>query len=158
MPIQEDYSHDASDCILLVKHLVNSASLSQTPMVLLPTSFQKLLKKQVEALPRKLIADRAKKELLSNYYYFYGLQQTFFCFVYVAVDPPSIPSPSHFGDVIQRAACLRFLKTADLVEKDPWCLVNAAKALRDWVDAGLYFLFWSCFLEFWNCCCSVLQA
>ena len=33
--------------------------------------------------------------------------------------------------------CLRFLKTADLGEKEPWCLVKAAKALRDWVDAGL---------------------
>ncbi|CAK9057392.1 Uncharacterized protein SCF082_LOCUS30949 [Durusdinium trenchii] len=58
----EDYPHDASDCVLLVKHLVNSPSLSQSPLVLLPASFQKLLKKPLEALPRKLVADRARKE------------------------------------------------------------------------------------------------
>ena len=34
--------------------------------------------------------------------------------------------------------CLRFLKTADLVEKEPWCLVKAAKALRDWVDQNIF--------------------
>jgi len=68
MPAQEDYKHHPSDCILLVKHLVNSPSLSQSPMVLLPMEFHKLLKKGVEALPRKLIADRAKKEFLNRTY------------------------------------------------------------------------------------------
>ncbi|CAK8991031.1 unnamed protein product [Durusdinium trenchii] len=86
---KESYPHLPNDCILLVKHLVNSESLSQSPMTLLPASFQDKVKVGVQALPRNLIADRARKE---------------------------------------------FRRTADVVERDPWLLHKAAKALREWVD------------------------
>ena len=62
---QEDYVHNPSDCILLVKHLCNSASLSQRPITLLPTTFAKLLEKPVGVLPRNLlVAERTARELL----------------------------------------------------------------------------------------------
>ena len=36
-----------------------------------------------------------------------------------------------------QTCCLRFLKTASIVEKEPWELHRAAKSLRDWVDIPL---------------------
>ena len=62
--LKESYPHLPNDCILLVKHLVNSESLSQSPLTLLPASFQDKVKVGVQALPRNLIADRARKEQL----------------------------------------------------------------------------------------------
>ena len=63
---EEDYEHNGHDCILLVKHLTNSESLSQRPLTLLPAHFAKMLEKPLEVLPRNLLSDRAKKELLSS--------------------------------------------------------------------------------------------
>ncbi|CAJ1336707.1 unnamed protein product, partial [Effrenium voratum] len=60
----ENYTHSPEDCVLLVKHLVNSESLSQHPLILLPAAFGEYLKKPLTTLPRNLIADRAKKEFL----------------------------------------------------------------------------------------------
>ena len=72
--VQETYEKRPNDCILLVKHLVNSESLSQPPLVLLPAEFQKYIQHPVEALPLNLIADRARKEyrspIMSNCYDF----------------------------------------------------------------------------------------
>eukprot|EP00913_Durusdinium_trenchii_P006545 g6148.t1 len=89
---KEDYKHCDTDCILLVKHLVNSQSLSQPPLTLLPAEFLKKIQQELESLPRNILSDRAKKE---------------------------------------------FLKTADMVEREPWELVRAAKCLREWVDANV---------------------
>ncbi|CAK9118245.1 unnamed protein product [Durusdinium trenchii] len=83
----EVYNCSETDCVLLVKQLVNSESLSQPPTVCLPGDFGKRLKAPLEGLPRNLVSDRAKKE---------------------------------------------FLKTADVVEKEPWNLHRAAGALRHW--------------------------
>eukprot|EP00435_Cladocopium_sp_Y103_P059149 s248_g21.t1 len=58
----EKYEKLANDCILLVKHLVNSESLSQAPFCLLPAEFQKYMKDGLAAQPRNLVADRARKE------------------------------------------------------------------------------------------------
>ncbi|CAL1129947.1 unnamed protein product, partial [Cladocopium goreaui] len=58
----EDYPHDGADCILLLKHLVNSESLSQQPLTLLPSSFAAKLVKPLVSLPRNLLSDRAQKE------------------------------------------------------------------------------------------------
>jgi len=60
---EEDYPHDGADCILLLKHLVNSESLSQQPLTLLPSSFAAKLVKPLVSLPRNLLSDRAQKEL-----------------------------------------------------------------------------------------------
>lgn len=59
---EEKYDVNDNDCILLVKHLVNSESLSQKPMTLLPVAFASRLTSPLEALPRNLLSDRAKKE------------------------------------------------------------------------------------------------
>lgn len=60
---KEDYKHCDTDCILLVKHLVNSQSLSQPPLTLLPAEFLKKIQQELESLPRNILSDRAKKEL-----------------------------------------------------------------------------------------------
>ncbi|CAL1166531.1 unnamed protein product [Cladocopium goreaui] len=59
----EDYPFHPDDCILLVKYLVNSQSLSQPPLAALPVKFAERLIKNLESLPRNLLSDRAKKEL-----------------------------------------------------------------------------------------------
>ncbi|CAK8991492.1 Uncharacterized protein SCF082_LOCUS2681 [Durusdinium trenchii] len=59
---KEDYKHCDTDCILLVKHLVNSQSLSQPPLTLLPAEFLKKIQQELESLPRNILSDRAKKE------------------------------------------------------------------------------------------------
>ncbi|CAE7309180.1 unnamed protein product, partial [Symbiodinium sp. CCMP2456] len=56
------YDAQDGDCILLVKHLTNSGSLSQPPLTILPASFAKRLEKPLEVLPRNLLAERARKE------------------------------------------------------------------------------------------------
>ncbi|CAK9059857.1 Uncharacterized protein SCF082_LOCUS31634 [Durusdinium trenchii] len=58
----EVYNCSETDCVLLVKQLVNSESLSQPPTVCLPGDFGKRLKAPLEGLPRNLVSDRAKKE------------------------------------------------------------------------------------------------
>ena len=63
---KENYPHAGNDCVLMVKHLVNSESLSQKPLVFLPASFEGLVKQPLQALPRNLIQERAKKELLAS--------------------------------------------------------------------------------------------
>ncbi|CAK9057168.1 unnamed protein product [Durusdinium trenchii] len=83
----ETYDKSDNDCVLLLKHLVNSESLSQPPLIVLPEAFRSRLQQPVKVLPRNLLADRAKKE---------------------------------------------FLRTAELVEQDPWLLTKAANALRGW--------------------------
>lgn len=60
---KEDYPFHPDDCILLVKYLVNSQSLSQPPLAALPVKFAERLIKNLESLPRNLLSDRAKKEL-----------------------------------------------------------------------------------------------
>lgn len=62
--IQEDYPHAEDDCILLVKYLVNSESLSQKPLTFLPAHFVQKLTKPLACLPRNLLSERARKELL----------------------------------------------------------------------------------------------
>ncbi|CAJ1382321.1 unnamed protein product [Effrenium voratum] len=58
----ESYSMSDADCVMLVKHLVNSVSLSQAPLVFLPESFSSYLKEDLQAMPRNILQDRAKKE------------------------------------------------------------------------------------------------
>ncbi len=53
---------------MLVKRYVNSFELSQQPLVLLPTSFKSMLREPLEALPRNLLTERTKKELLNLKY------------------------------------------------------------------------------------------
>ena len=59
---KEDYAFHPDDCILLVKYLVNSQSLSQPPLAALPVKFAERLIKNLESLPRNLLSDRAQKE------------------------------------------------------------------------------------------------
>ena len=61
---KESYSMSDADCVMLVKHLVNSVSLSQAPFVFLPESFKSYLKEDLQAMPRNILQDRAKKEPL----------------------------------------------------------------------------------------------
>ena len=133
--VQETYEKRPNDCILLVKHLVNSESLSQPPLVLLPADFQKYIQHPVEALPLNLIADRARKEyrspIMSNCYDFLDVSVSG---VNILVGWPwslhPMQSRGHFSSSIG----LRFRRTAEIVEKEPWCLHRAASALRAWVE------------------------
>ena len=54
------------DCILLVKHLTNSSSLSQRPMTFLPASFAGRLEKPIAVLSRNLLEERAVREFLGS--------------------------------------------------------------------------------------------
>ena len=119
--LKEHYEPTGHDCILLVKQLVNSESLAQPPMTFLPSSFSNRLTNPLEQLPRNLLKDRARKELLVQT--FIGQLTIFNLF--------SIWNPSHS---LHRSTHSRFLKTASLVEKDPWFLTKAAGVLRSWVD------------------------
>ena len=47
---------------MLTKHLANSESLSQQPLVILPVDYLARLTKQPAALPRNLLPDRTRKE------------------------------------------------------------------------------------------------
>lgn len=61
---QETYAHKDNDCVLLVKHLANSNSLSQAPITFLPAEFFGKLVQSLQVLPRNALQDRAKKEQL----------------------------------------------------------------------------------------------
>ena len=63
--VEVQYEPHEDDCILLVKHLVNSESLSQSPMTVLPAMALSKLVQPLEMLPRNLISERARKELLA---------------------------------------------------------------------------------------------
>ncbi|CAJ1415143.1 unnamed protein product, partial [Effrenium voratum] len=56
----ESYSMSDADCVMLVKHLVNSVSLSQAPLVFLPESFSSYLKEDLQAMPRNILQDRGR--------------------------------------------------------------------------------------------------
>ena len=151
----EVYNCSETDCVLLVKQLVNSESLSQPPTVCLPGDFGKRLKAPLEGLPRNLVSDRAKKEFLFlDICHFLSMEIAIYIYIFIlaiyiftiihdisiiscpwaAHDPKQ---PSHMWPL----AHLRFLKTADVVEKEPWNLHRAAGALRHWVDLCLVLCF-----------------
>lgn len=77
--MEEDYKHSPDDAILLVKFLVNSESLSQPPLTLVPAAFVPKMSKAVASLPRNLLSERAKKEL-HGFWIFQQFQHTSGCF------------------------------------------------------------------------------
>ena len=62
---EEDYQHSPDDCIVLLKYLVNSESLSQPPVTFVPAAFVQKCTTGLAALPRNLLSERARKEFLS---------------------------------------------------------------------------------------------
>eukprot|EP00438_Fugacium_kawagutii_P015208 Skav213594 [mRNA] locus=scaffold77:75291:78931:+ [translate_table: standard] len=60
--IYETYPHAEADCILLVKHLVNSECLSQKPLTFAPFDFVQKITEPLASLPRNLLSERARKE------------------------------------------------------------------------------------------------
>ena len=62
MLTKEHYQQHGNDCVMLVKHLVNSESLSQPPFTFLPADFLGRIQEPLKVLPRNAIQDRAKKE------------------------------------------------------------------------------------------------
>lgn len=56
---------------MLVKHLVNSSPLSQSPFVCLPADYLSYLTDSLKVLPRNGLHERAKKESLGfNFHHF----------------------------------------------------------------------------------------
>ena len=130
-----------------MKQLVNSESLSQRPLTFIPADFVQKLTKPLAALPRNLLSDRARKEYHGKLFtpksflfwqHCYSNSSTsdniLYIYIYIIGIQQNFGMQQNWAIVPSCSTGLRFLKTADIIEKDPWDLHKGAKCLRDWLD------------------------
>lgn len=62
------------------------------------------------------------------------LVTTYYIYIYIIGIQQNFGMQQNWAIVPSCSTGLRFLKTADIIEKDPWDLHKGAKCLRDWLD------------------------
>lgn len=118
----QDYQIDGMDVVMLTKQWVHSASLSQSPLMVFPKGYAARLEGcHLVTHDRRKLSNREMEEQLAR--------------------------AGQFETMTWGKSCcscyVRYLRTAKVVEADPWYLGRAADYLRAFVDPCQILISWT---------------